>query len=113
MDDQRCSLADSEPTPDPAARGNNSNTYQPQPATPLLTCLSPDVSIRARNGGQAGAQGKQPNGVQHQVIMSFGEIMFISSKGKQQKKQVFYGHAMPLPPPAGWAKFPTFATKNS
>merc|ERR550519_3186226 len=47
MDDQRCSLADSEPAPDLPTR---------------------DVTNRTRNGGgQAGAQGKQTNGVQHQV----------------------------------------------
>merc|ERR550519_3174497 len=46
MDDQRCSLADSEPAPDLPTR---------------------DVTNRTRNGGgQAGAQGKQTNGVQHQ-----------------------------------------------
>ena len=69
MDDQRCSLADSEPTPDPSNRGDHclirlSNCQN-------LTFFLLDALNRPRNGGgHAEVQGKNTNGVQNQVTFS-------------------------------------------
>ena len=69
MDDQRCSLADSEPTPDPSNRGDHclirlSNCQN-------LTFFLLDALNRPRNGGgHAEVQGKHTNGVQNQVTFS-------------------------------------------